>query len=159
MTKGWRYYMDKTLEAALVVLTVLLLADVLLQVASRYLLNNSISFTDELAGFLLIWVGMLGATYVTSKREHLAINLLADRLSATQHRWLHITSNLCILLFVVLVMVVGGSWLVYTRFYLGQLSASLEVPLGVVYLIIPISGVLSCLYVLGDIFSPKHPTT
>lgn len=156
MNNRWRYYLDKFLETVLIALTVLLLTDVLLQIASRYLLNNSISFTDELAGFLLIWVGMLGATYVTGKREHLAVNLLADKIQGRPKLWLGVATNLCMLLFAVLVMVVGGSWLVYTRFYLGQLSASLEVPLGYVYLVIPISGLITSVYLLGDIFASRN---
>ena len=36
--------------------------------------------TDELAGYLLIWVGLLGAAYVSGKNEHLAIDLLLQHM-------------------------------------------------------------------------------
>ncbi|WP_316931840.1 TRAP transporter small permease [Parabacteroides distasonis] len=50
------------------------------QVLSRYILVSPSSVTDELAGYLLIWVGLLGAAYVSGKNEHLAIDLLLQHL-------------------------------------------------------------------------------
>lgn len=152
MHKTWRNRLDRALEVLLVVLMVALLADVLLQVFSRYVLNNALSFTDELAGFLLIWVGLLGATYVTGKQQHLAIDLFADKLHGDSRRILDVVSKLCVLIFAVSVLIVGGCWLVYTRFHLGQYSASLEVPLGLVYLVLPLSGLLICLYAGADLY-------
>ena len=51
---------DKILEWTLVVSMSLLVVDVLWQVFSRFILQNPSSFTEELARFLLIWVGLLG---------------------------------------------------------------------------------------------------
>ena len=59
-----RKIIDKMLESLLIILMAVLVIDVLWQVASRYLLTSPSSITDELAGFLLIWVGLLGAAYV-----------------------------------------------------------------------------------------------
>ena len=49
-------------------------------------------------------------------------------------------------MFALTVMVIGGIWLVYTRFFLGQISAALELPLGYVYLVLPLTGVLIMYY-------------
>ena len=46
------------------------------QVLTRFVLGNPSSFTDELARYLLIWVGLFGAAYAIGKRTHLAIDLL-----------------------------------------------------------------------------------
>src|SRR5690554_3945816 len=54
-------------------------------------------------------------------------------------------------IFCLAIMVVGGSWLVYTRFVLGQLSAALQIPVGYVYAIVPISGLLMTYYAIDDI--------
>ena len=71
-----RKKIEKLLEWFLVFLMSVLVIDVLWQVFSRYVLNAPSSYTDELAGFLLIWVGVVGAAYVAANREHLAIDLL-----------------------------------------------------------------------------------
>lgn len=137
---------DKVLEYFLIALMGILVVDVLWQVASRYLLSSPSSFTDELAGFLLIWVGVLGAAYVAGKQEHLAIDLLLQRSAPERQRKMIIAINVVIFLFAILVMVIGGAWLVITRFQLNVNSAALMIPLGYVYLVMPLSGLLIAYY-------------
>lgn len=137
-----RKTIDKILEWVLVLLMSVLVLDVLWQVTSRYIMNSPSSYTDELAGYLLIWVGLLGAAYVAGKREHLAIDLLIQRSSPERRFKLEMIISVVVILFALSVMVVGGSWLVYTRFFLTVKSAALGMPLGAVYLVLPISGVL-----------------
>jgi TRAP-type C4-dicarboxylate transport system permease small subunit len=146
-----RKKIDKLLEIFLVVLMSTLVVDVVWQVASRYILSNPSSFTDELAVFLLIWVGMAGAAYVKGKNEHLAIDILPDKLTPPRKNRLLVFINLLIIIFSLTIMVVGGTWLVYTRFAMGQVSSALQVPLGYVYLIVPISGLLMVYYSVDDI--------
>jgi TRAP-type C4-dicarboxylate transport system permease small subunit len=50
--------------------------------------------------------------------------------------------SILIVFFSIAVLVIGGIWLSYTRFYLGVRSAALGLPLGFVYLVLPISGLL-----------------
>ena len=138
--------LNKVLEVFLIVLMSVLVVDVLWQVISRYLLSSPSSFTDELAGFLLIWVGVLGAAYVAGRKEHLAIDILVQRSPpARQRRLLYLIHSL-ILLFALSVMVTGGAVLVYTRFALQVKSAALQLPLGYVYSVLPISGLIIVYY-------------
>jgi TRAP-type C4-dicarboxylate transport system permease small subunit len=137
---------NRTLEIVLIVLACVLVIDVLWQVFSRYILNSPSSFTDELAGYLLIWVSLLGAAYVAGKKEHLAIDLLLQKSSPARQRVLSIIIHSVILGFSSTVLVIGGAWLVYTRFYLGVKSAALQVPLGYVYIVLPLSGLIIIFY-------------
>lgn len=138
---------NRTLEIMLIVLMSILVLDVLWQVISRYApFIDPSSFTDELAGYLLIWVSLLGAAYITGTKEHLAIDLLLQRSPAKRKRILSIIIQVCILLFAVSVLVVGGVWLMYTRFILGVKSASLQLPLGFVYIVLPLSGLIIAYY-------------
>ena len=75
----FQHKLNRVLEVFLVILMSVLVIDVLWQVFSRYLLSSPSSFTDELAGFLLIWVGLLGAAYVAGRKEHLAIDILIQK--------------------------------------------------------------------------------
>ncbi|HLW08612.1 MAG TPA: TRAP transporter small permease subunit, partial [Marinilabiliaceae bacterium] len=61
---NFRQRIDKILEFFLVVLMGTLVINVVWQVLSRFVFKNPSSFTDELATFLLIWVGLAGAAYV-----------------------------------------------------------------------------------------------
>lgn len=142
---------DRTLEIILIVISCVLVIDVLWQVFSRYILNSPSSFTDELAGYLLIWVSLLGAAYVVGKKEHLAIDLLLQKSPPARKRVLEIIIRSLILAFALTVLVIGGSWLVYTRFYLGVTSAALQLPLGYVYIALPLSGLIIIFYTVHHI--------
>lgn len=133
---------SRAMEIFLVVLFVLLFFDVLLQVFSRYFLNASFSFTEELARFSLIWLSILGATYLNAKREHLSMDFLYRKFSIENKKKLSILIEVFILLFALAVMVVGGFNLVYITLHLEQLSGTLRIPLGYIYVILPISGLL-----------------
>jgi len=138
--------LNKSLEAVLIIIMSVLVIDVLWQVISRYLLASPSSFTDELAGFLLIWVGMLGAAYVAGRHEHLAIDLLLQKTRESRKRNLMIVIQISILAFALTVMFIGGIYLVYTRFILDVKSAALQLPLGYVYIVVPLSGLLIVYY-------------
>ena len=119
-----RNKIEKGLEWTLVFIMSVLVVDVTWQVISRYIMSSPSSFTDELAGFLLIWVGLLGAAYVAGKREHLAIDILLQRSSPERRYKLEMAISILIVFFSIAVLVIGGIWLSYTRFYLGVRSAA-----------------------------------
>lgn len=152
-----RKIIDKSLETLLIALLAFLVVDVLWQVTSRYLLTSPSSVTDELAGFLLIWVGLLGAAYVAGCNQHLAIDLFIRSLSPGRRRIIRYFIAFVVFLFAIAVLVVGGSWLVYTRFALGVTSASLQINLGYIYLALPVSGLLTAYYAVDNAFR-REPT-
>lgn len=133
---------NKVLGHILVVLMSLMVLNVLWQVFSRYVLGKPSAFTDELARFLMIWLGLLGAAYVSGRNDHVAIDVLAKRASKKRQKWLKRWVCIVIILFCLAAMVAGGSWLVYTTYELKQLSPALGLPLAYVYTVIPISGLL-----------------
>lgn len=120
--------------------------NVLWQVGSRFILRSPSSFTDELARFLLIWVSLLGASYVTGKKMHLAIDILPAKLEGKKQRNLNVLINVLVALFALFAMVWGGIKLVYITLTLNQTSAALNVPLGYVYLVVPLSGLIIIYY-------------
>ena len=138
------------------ILMSVLVVDVLWQVASRYILSSPSSFTDELAGFLLIWVGVLGAAYVAGRKEHLAIDILIQRSSPARQRMLLYIIYSIIFLFALSVMVTGGVVLMYSRFALQVKSAALELPLGYVYSVLPVSGLIIMYYEVVHILQLKR---
>ncbi len=146
---------DRIIEKGLSVVLILLMAamvlDVTWQVASRFLLRDPSSFTEELAGFLLIWVGLLGAAYALKTRAHLGVDLLAGRLAGTSRRAIEVTAHLLVALFALFVMLVGGSRLVHLAFQLEQISAAMGIKVGYVYLAVPLSGALMILFTITAI--------
>ncbi|MEY2997808.1 MAG: hypothetical protein RIQ82_1189 [Bacteroidota bacterium] len=143
--------LNTILEKILVVILGVMVINVSWQVFSRYVLANPSSFTDELARYLMIWLGVMGTAYVSGKRLHVAIDILPDKLSPKRQVKLKKIINLIIILFATLIFVVGGSKLVYLSYILGQKSAALQIPLYAVYLCIPLSGLCIVFFKMCDI--------
>lgn len=142
---------DKILANFLVIIMTVMVLNVLWQVASRFILGSPSSFTDELARYLMIWVGILGAAYVSGRNMHVAIDVLPKRLNPKMQKRLKLIVRLLIILFCLGAMVIGGSRLVYITHVLDQNSPALQVPLSLVYIVIPVSGLLVMYYKISDI--------
>lgn len=137
---------DFVLKWILVVIMAAMTLNVLWQVFSRFLLQNPSSFTEELARYMLIWIGILGAAYVAGQKMHLAIDLLPTKLKGKSKAYLEIFINLAILAFSLSALVVGGIRLVSITLMLNQISAAMQIPLGYIYTVLPISGLLMSFY-------------
>lgn len=148
----------KFIEKALILIFAILVIDVLWQVFSRYVLAKSFSFTEELARFLLIWLSILGAVYLNAKREHLSMDFVFNKLSKSRQQKVSILGEVCIFLFALVVMIIGGMNLVYTTLYLGQLSGTMRIPLGYVYAILPLAGLLICFFSIFHIINLSNST-
>lgn len=152
---------DRFLEYTLATLMALMLLSVVWQVVTRYFLGDPSSFTDELARYLLIWIGMLGGAYASGKNMHLAIDLLPAKLIGKNKYRLMIFIYILIILFVAATFVIGGIRLVYITYTLGQTSAAMQIPLAYVYSILPIAGLLMIVYKIRDIIrlNPEDSTS
>jgi len=133
---------SKILGVILIVLMALMVLDVTWQVFTRFILKNPSAFTEELAGFLLIWIGLLGASYAYYTRAHLGIDVLTYKLTGFKKQIVQILINLIVLAFAFFVMVIGGMRLVNLTFKLNQISPALGIKMGYIYLVIPIAGIL-----------------
>ena len=144
---------DKYLSYILIFLMALMTLDVLWGVFTRYAMGSQADWTEELARFLLVWIGILGAAYAAGQHMHLSIDLLMPSLTKKRQRILFIFINLLIILFAFTVLIIGGCRLIYITQVLGQLSASLRLPMAVVYAVLPLSGLLVIYYKIYDL---KH---
>ena len=144
---------NRFLEWFLMIIFTLLVLDVLFQVFSRYVLGTSFTWTEEFARFSLIWMTILGAAYLNAKKEHLSMDFLYQKFSEPNKRKISILIEVCISLFALFVMVIGGFNLVYTTLHLEQLSGTLRIPLGYVYAIMPFSGLLIICFSIYHMFA------
>jgi TRAP-type C4-dicarboxylate transport system permease small subunit len=148
--------LDKILQYLLITLMAVMTIDVLWGVFTRYALGNQASWSEELARFILIWIGMLGTAYATGQRMHLSIDLLGPSLPPARQRLLQMLIIGFILFFAIAVMVIGGGRLLYISAKLGQTSAALGIPMTVIYSVVPISGILIVIYKLRDFVALKN---
>ena len=146
--KNSRIFIDRLVESFLIAILGVMVVNVLWQVFTRFFTNSPSSFTDELARYLMIWLGILGAAYVTGKNEHVAIDFFVKKFSEKLQKLISSFISISVLSFAFLGMLIGGCRLVYITTKLAQYSPSLKIPLAVVYAIVPLSGLLIIFYKL-----------
>lgn len=144
--------MNKGLAAFCIGLSGFLVVCVVWQVVSRYILNDPSTTTDEIARFLFIWVGLMGAAYTVGQKRHLAIDL-ADQLlehNRIKRTILRMIVSLISLVFSGVIMIYGGSQLMLHILNTGQISPALGIQMGWVYSAIPLCGLFMLVYMIVD---------
>lgn len=135
---------DRVIEFLTCALFLIMIAVASWQVLSRFILKNPSTFTEELLRYSLIWLAMLATAYVVGKSEHIAISFLRDKLDEDSGFKLDIVIQAFFLLFSATIMVYGGAKAVTLT--MAQISPALHVPMGFVYLALPLSGVFILVY-------------
>ena len=122
---------------------------VFLQVWTRYISQNPLYWTDELARYLFIWITMLGGAIGLKRRVHLSIDEVVNMLPPIFKRIVKLLNNLIIANFLVF-FIIGGIRL-YTVTH-DQPSVIMHIPIFIVYISAPIAGLLSLMFLLGNFF-------
>ncbi len=150
---------DGFLGGATALLMAVSVLNVVWQVFTRFVLGDPSSFTEELARYLLVWLGFLGGAYAGGRRRHLAVGLLPNRLGPRGRAVLRVIVEVLTAAFALSVLIGGGGYLSYTAFELRQTSAALNLPLGYVYLAVPVSGCFVFVYAVYFLFFESHDRT
>ncbi|MGM0782848.1 MAG: TRAP transporter small permease [Pseudomonadota bacterium] len=116
----------------------LLALDVFLQFFSRYVLGNSIAWTEEMARYLLVVVGFLGGTMAVRKGSHIAVEFFYRYMPA----WMARTSSTL----VDLINVAFFAAMAWITFKLAgrttSLMASVDIPKSYLYYIVMLGFLL-----------------
>ncbi|MFK3939930.1 TRAP transporter small permease [Alkalihalobacillus sp. NPDC078783] len=140
---------DRVVISIASILVVFLTAGAIWQVFTRFVLQDPSVFTEEVLRFSLIWVGFLGASYAFGHKEHLALTFLTAKLSRQKQNVSSLVINGLVIVFATVVFVIGGLRLVTST--INQVSPVLGLPMGLVYGVLPLSGVLIIIYQLLNI--------
>jgi len=92
---GW---ISEGLAALLVAAEILIL---LSGVVARYVFNAPLTWSDELASILFLWLAMLGATIALRRGEHMCLNTLVKRLRPGRQAWVQLAAELVVAAFLV----------------------------------------------------------
>jgi len=140
------------LAAGTAVATVVATAQVLL----RYFGGTGLFWAEELTVYALIWTAFIAAGAAVRTGDHLTVELLHVALGPTYLRILQRVVS-------VIGLLSGGALLVYsiqfveTVYDYEQLSPALQWPMWIVYLALPLCGVLLCLRFAQQLLNPPPP--
>lgn len=126
---------------------------VLARVLQTYhLIDKTSTTTDELARFMFMWIGLLGAVQASALKKHLAIDLMAMKLKGVKKKILSIFIESCVIAFSLFAMIWGGWRLTSQTFANQQITPALQISMGYVYMIVPIAGVLMAFFSVVAIY-------
>lgn len=118
------------------------LALIAYSVVMRYFLNRPQSWIDEIAGYLLVASVMLAAADALFHGEHIAVDIVTERLPAGAKRIVHIFGLVAVAVMGALLAISGWDMVEFS-WESGMLSTGyLSVPMWVPQLLVPIGGVL-----------------
>lgn len=144
-----RNVINKGVEYVSIFLIVVMVLLVLWQVIARYILNSPSSFSEALTRYLFVWLVLVTSTYAFGCREHMRIEVLLSSMSEHIRKYVNIGIEIVTIIFSACIMTFGGS--VITRMQMVQTDSSLHIPMGVIYSIIPVCGVIIIFYCICNI--------
>ena len=109
------------------------------QVVTRMVFGSAWGWTDEMCRYTLVWTAFFSASYGVRKGSHLAIDIIINAVPRIVQKAFSICS-LCITMVAAYFLVRYGFELSLKTF--GSRSTVLNLPIGGVYLAIPLSGIL-----------------
>ena len=119
------------------------------QVFTRDILGRPSSWSEELVSYLFAWMALFGASLVVGERGHMNIPLLVEKSTPNVRKGLSILAEMIAALFAGIILVFGGVQI--TDLAMAQMTSALGVPVGVFYIVLPLSGILNIVYCILNI--------
>lgn len=119
------------------------------QVFTRYILQNPSSWSEEMVSYLFAWMSLFGASIVVGERGHMNIPIVVERMGQKGRRFFAIFGEIVALAFALVILVYGGIQI--TSLAMGQMTSALGVPVGIFYVVLPLSGVINIIYTILNI--------
>lgn len=142
--KKIRSIIDKFLEIVCAFLFGTMVVICTYQVMTRYFFNSPSTVSEELLTYNFTWMALFASALVFGKRDHMRMGFIADKLRGTKRMIMEVVIELLVFAFTFAVLVYGG--ISITRLAFAQVTASLGISMGAVYLAIPICGVIILIY-------------
>jgi tripartite ATP-independent transporter DctM subunit len=147
--------MGRSIEWISVIVTIAMTVVVFLQVTNRYIFNNPLSWTEEVARFLFVWITFLGAFLALKSKAHIGVNSFVA-LFSTRTRTILENVVIFLMIFYLLFLIQVGSKIVYETAH--SLSPALNIPYAYLYISIPASAILMVSHLTVQLFHSRSKT-
>lgn len=122
-----------------------------MQVFSRYVLDDALSWSEEICRYMFIWMVYFGISYAIRQRRHIRILGIYSVVSETMKKVLLFLAD-GLFLFFVAIMAINGAELCRKIFTLGQLTPSLEFSMAYIYASLPFGFTLAALRLIQGLY-------
>jgi TRAP-type C4-dicarboxylate transport system permease small subunit len=146
-------WIDENLEKyILFILSLVMVVVVFIQVFMRYAMENSLSWSEELARYCFIWLIYIGISYAVKHKRHISVDAALLLFKNKTKIYFSIISNTLFLVFCVYVVIFGYG-IASQLLAFGQTTPALQIPTGVVYLAPPVGMALAGIRLIQNILN------
>ncbi|SJK83831.1 TRAP transporter small permease [Halomonas elongata] len=139
-----RTVIDRSIQLVCCFLFMVMVVTASWQVISRYILNSPSTTSEAFLRCSLIWLSMLAIAYVAGRREHVSLTLFTDKLTGSWKMASDLLTELLFIVFSIFIMIHGGFHAASNT--MSQLYPMLNIPKGLIYLSLPVSGCIIVAY-------------
>ncbi|WP_269321856.1 TRAP transporter small permease [Oceanobacillus salinisoli] len=117
---------------------------IFLQIFTRYILGDAVTWSEEASRYLFIWLIFLSIGIGFTEQKHISIDIVVDRLPVIGQRILK--QFVYLLLFaIVIFFTYQGYLLIENMMGFGQKSANMQIPMWIVYISLPVGFLFASL--------------
>ena len=138
----------KLIQWICMVLMIEMVAVIFFQVVSRYCFGIAHFWAEEMAVFSMIWLVFLGSVIAESRNDHTRITFFVNLLPRRMKAYVDSFSDLLCIIFLAVLTVKSNDVI---SIAMKNISTGVRIPMGFVYLSLPIGGILMILYFFADI--------
>ncbi|MDB8791620.1 MULTISPECIES: TRAP transporter small permease [Romboutsia] len=152
-----RKMLNKVIEVICMTLLAFMVVLGTWQIITRYVLNNPSTVSEDLLIYSFVWMALLGSAYVFGKKDHMTMVFFRQKLESKSPKVkmiLNVMTELVVMVFSALVLVLGGVQI--SMLAMGQVSPSLGISMGYIYLALPLSGVITIIYNILNLIDLKQ---
>ena len=142
--------LDRIVVFLIAFLSVPLVVIVLYAVFMRYVLNAAPTWSEEVARYLMVWMSLMAISAAMRRGQHIGLNFVVDKAGPKLRKAMNMTAYALILLFFGVLLVKGMDM---TVFVARQRSPSVNIPMWIPYLSVPVAGFLMTVQTLSLVFN------
>ncbi len=141
-------WLDRHLEEFLMMVFLCLMVIIMgLQVFMRYVLNNSLSWPEEITRYFFIWYIFLGMSYCIREDRHIKVDIVTNLLPNKIKRILAIITDILFIIFCIYLLQKGIP-IIQRLISTKQSSPALRLPMYLVYLALPVGLFLTIIRII-----------
>ncbi|MSP98693.1 MAG: TRAP transporter small permease [Betaproteobacteria bacterium] len=144
---------NRVAEMVVIIAFATLIVDVAAAVFFRYVLNDSIVWAEEMARYLFVWITFVGGGLGVGRNIHVGVDSIVEILPVQLKQVVEICVELMIVVFVVALIYVGAQ---FAWFGMKAGALLLPIPMGVVYLAVPVGGAVMLVNLLSNVVMHLH---
>lgn len=133
----------KFLKVILIVLLVAMVGILCAHIFYRYVLNNSLTWSEELLKILLVWFGMLSVAVLAARREHVAIVVFKNHMPKKIAAFCDILTQALTVIVCILGVYLGIKYCITAGY---RPTAALRIPYSWAYSAVPVAFAFVALF-------------